>query len=152
MPDLTFGGSTVGEPWWSVGEIVAAALQPHGYNVTVEADAGSHNNIPWVMSNRAQMGVTTDRHLAAARDRKGLHAESSLDDLRAIARISRPNWLALAIRRELNIGSLHELRERKLGVGVLAGGTERGGELAVVLGHYGMTMDDIISWGGAHYR
>jgi hypothetical protein len=35
---------------------------------------------------------------------------------------------------------------------VLAGGTERGGELDVILGQYGMTMADIEAWGGHHYR
>jgi uncharacterized protein len=152
LQQLTFAGSTIGEPWWTVGEIVAAALQPHGYDVTVEHESASHRNIPWVMQGRAQLGVTTDRHLAAARDKKGLHAESSLDDLRALATISRPNWLALAVRRNLGLTSLHEVRQRQYPLRILAGGTERGEELDLVLRYHGFTLDDLLAWGGAHYR
>jgi len=149
---LTFAGSTVGEPWWTVGEIVAEVLKPFGYDVTVEADAASHNNIPWVMDRRANIGVTTTRHFAAARDKKGVHAGSDLRDLRAIATLFRPSWMAIAIRRDLGITSLEDLKARKHPVGVLAGGTERGGELDVILGHYGFSIGEIESWGGHHYR
>jgi uncharacterized protein len=149
---LTFAGSTIGEPWWTVGEIVAEVLKPHGYDVKIEDDSASHNNIPWVVDGRADIGVTTTRHFAAAKEKKGVHAGSDLSDLRGIASLFRPSWMAIAIRRELGINSLDELRQRKHPVGVLAGGTERGGELDVILGHYGMSMADIESWGGQHYR
>src|ERR1051326_4918050 len=55
--------STIGEPWWTVGEIVAEGLQPFGYEVKVEDDPASHNNIPWVMDGRADSGVTTTSRL-----------------------------------------------------------------------------------------
>lgn len=149
---LVVATSTIGEPWWTCGEVIQESLAPLGWDVTVVHESYSNRNIPWMMEGKADIGVTSSRHLAGAAEKKGIHEQSDLGELVAIATIVRPNWLGLAARRELGIASLNDIRERKLAVKILAGGTERGGELDTVLRFHGFTLDDVISWGGQHFR
>ncbi len=149
---LAVATSTIGEPWWTCGEVIQESLAPQGWTVGVIHESYSHKNIPWILERKADIGVTSTRHLAAATERKGVHADSDLSGLVAIATIVRPSWLGLAARRDLGIASLDDVRERKMPIRLLAGGTERGGELDVVLRHHGLTLDEIVSWGGQHFR
>lgn len=149
---LVVATSTIGEPWWTCGEVIQESLAPLGWDVTVVHESYSHLNIPWIMERKADVGVTSSRHVAGAAEKKGLHEKSDLSELVAIATIVRPNWLGLAVRSELGIASLEEARDRKYPLRILAGGTERGGELDAVLRYHGLTLEDVVAWGGKHLR
>ena len=68
---LTFAGSTVGEPWWTIGEIVAKVLEPHGYQVTIAHESFADNNVRWITGRKAHVGVTTPVLMQSAI--KGIH-------------------------------------------------------------------------------
>jgi hypothetical protein len=145
---ITFAGSTVGEPWWTVGEIVASVLEPHGYRVTITDESFSDNNVRWITGRKAHVGVTTPVLLQSAV--KGIHEfkRERHRGLTAIASIKRPNWLGLAVRHETGISDLSEVKERKLPLRILASSPNEGSYLDTVLRHYGTTLQEIESWGG----
>ncbi|MEE9569850.1 MAG: hypothetical protein V3W37_10720 [Candidatus Binatia bacterium] len=68
---ITFAGSTVGEPWWTLGEIVAEVLKPHGYEVKVVHESYSDNNIRWITRCQADVGAVSPVHAWSAV--KGVH-------------------------------------------------------------------------------
>lgn len=152
MPRLVFAGSSVGEPWSICGLVAARALAAYGYEVTVAHDSNSHRNIPYVVGRRAEVGATTPRHLAAARLRRGDHANDSVEELAALAVIRRPQWLALAVRPDLGVADLREAGRRRLPLRIFSGTPAPGEDLDVVLRHHGFGLDEVVGWGGRHLR
>ena len=57
--EITFSGSTIGEPWWTLGEIVAKVLTPRGYKVNVTDKSAGYANIRWVSSGKSDLGPQT---------------------------------------------------------------------------------------------
>ena len=145
---ITFAGSTIGEPWWSLGEVVADVLKPHGYDVTIEFESASDRNIRWITGRKAEVGSTTPVHLQAAL--KGVHQFKGEvhRGLVSIATIKRPNWLALAVRHELGVSNLSQFKKMKYPLRIMAANRSKGDQLDTVLRHYGMSMEEIESWGG----
>jgi TRAP-type uncharacterized transport system substrate-binding protein len=145
---ITFAGSTVGEPWWTLGEIVAKVLEPHGYQVNITHESFSDNNVRWITGRKAQVGATTPVLIQSAI--KGIHQFEGERHrgLASIATIKRPNWVALAVRHETGISDLKEVKERKYPLRILAQSPERGSLLDVVLRYYGTNLKEIESWGG----
>ncbi|MFB3885138.1 MAG: TAXI family TRAP transporter solute-binding subunit [Thermodesulfobacteriota bacterium] len=145
---ITFAGSTIGEPWWSLGEIVADVLKPQGYEVTIESESASDQNIRWISARKADVGSTTPVHLQSAM--QGIHQYRGEvhRGLVSIATIKRPNWLALAVRHDLGVSNLRQLKKMKYPLRIMAPNRDRGDQLDTVLRHYGMTMEEIESWGG----
>ncbi|HWP60657.1 MAG TPA: TAXI family TRAP transporter solute-binding subunit [Candidatus Acidoferrales bacterium] len=145
---LTFAGSTVGEPWWTIGEIVAQVLKPHGYRVSITDESFGDNNVRWVTAKKAQIGVTTPVLMRSAV--RGVH-EFKGERHRGLAHIAtvlRPNWLALAIRHDIGISDLREVKRRKYPLRILAPNPDPGSYLDTVLRHYGTSLEEIESWGG----
>lgn len=106
---ITFAGSTIGEPWWTLGEIVAKVLEPHGYQVNIAHESFADNNIPWITSRKADIGAITPIQLWS--DIKGTYEKQK--GLALIATIKRPSWVALALRHEMGLSDLREVRKRK---------------------------------------
>lgn len=148
---LTFAGSTIGEPWWTIGEIVARALKPHGFEVTIVHESYGAHNLRWLTSRKADVGATTGVHLAAALESKGEFAGEKHGDFCAIAAIKRPGWLAFGVRHETAIGSLRDVKARQYPLRIMASSPRKGGELDIVLRHYDLSLEEITSWGGRYY-
>lgn len=149
---MTFAGSTIGEPWWTIGEIAAEVLKPHGFDVTVVHESYADHNVRWVSSGKAQVGCSTATQLAAAVASKQEFQGEKHTDLCGIATIKRPAWLALAVRHETGLGSLADVKARKYPLRIMASSDTPGGELDIVLRHYGLSMGEIVSWGGRFYK
>jgi len=93
-------------------------------------------------------GVTTERALRWAYD--GLYeyaGDGPQPQLRLIANFEDPNFLAMASRRELGISNLAEIRERRLPVR-LHTTIENDALVQPILEYYGLTEDQLSSWGG----
>lgn len=150
MSKLCFAGSVTGEPWWSIGRVVAAVLAPAGYEVDVSTESYSHHNLEWVHSGRAQLGATTTGHFAKARARSHKYAAMDVIDvsaMRALAVITRPEWLALAFRADSGVTDLATAVAEKRGIRLL-GSVEPTGALHTLLDHYGTSAEQLTQWGG----
>lgn len=143
--EITFAGSTVGEPWWTLGEVVAKVLEPRGYKVNITSESGGYDNVRWVSSGKAQLGTQTPVVLNCAV--KGImHYEGEKHtNLASIATIQCPLWLAIAIRRETGCVDLLDVKKKKYPLRMIANDKAT---LEIVLNHYGMSVKEIESWGG----
>ncbi len=143
---LVFGGAGPGTPWGTLGEITARALEPYGYEVSIEPEA-SRGRCPGLVSAGAvDLGAT--QALLTRWAHAGLHRYASagpLPRLRAIATIMHPAWLGVAVRWETGITDLAQVRERQLPVRVLGGS---GDFFQPILEYYGLSHELIESYGG----
>lgn len=146
--EITFAGSVVGEPWWTLGEIVAEVLKQYGYKVNITTETAGANNIRWVAGRKADVGPMQDILLQAALRGREEYEGEVYKDLVSIATIQWPSWLGLAVRRETGVTSLTDAREKKYPLRIFAPSREKGRILDTILRHHGMTMEEIESWGG----
>lgn len=152
MTKILFAGSTVGEPWWLAGEVVRDAVRPHGYEVDITDESASNHNLPWVWGGKAQLGATVPEHFAPAKAGRPEYGGAKLDDLAAIATIVRPSWLGLAVRAELGISNLREVKQKRIPVRLFSPPADDGTLVDAVLRYHGFSMEELRSWGGQHYR
>lgn len=145
--EIIFAGSTIGEPWWNLGEIVAKVLEPRGYKVTVTDQSASFANLRWVESDKADLGPQTPVILNYALKSMGPYKGEEFPDLTSIATIQWPCWLAIAIRRDIGCVDLVDAKNKKYPLRILANNAET---LETVLKHYGMSIKGVESWGGKY--
>jgi TRAP-type uncharacterized transport system substrate-binding protein len=149
---INFAGSTVGEPWWTAGEIVAKVLEPHGYTVEVQAEAGGQENPRWITSRKAEIGATTQGMLINALAGNKPYEGEVHKDFTSIATFGRKNYLALAIRAGTGLRDLYDVKKKQYPLRILAGGGgEEGSVLDTVLRHHGTNLEEIKEWGGKLY-
>lgn len=146
--EITFAGSVIGEPWWTLGEIVAKVLEPHGYKVRIAFESFAENNVRWITGRKAEVGSTTPALLTSAIKGINEFKGETHEDLTSIALIKRPNWMALAVRHETGLSDLRDVKKRRYPLRIVAQNIEKGSILDTVLRHYGMTLEEIESWGG----
>lgn len=108
---LKFAGSSVGEPWWVVGDVTRRLLAPLGYEVEVLSESASTNNPRYVGGGKADVGACVVQTLGWAMRREHLFKDDDFAPLRAVGRLVRPAWLAAAARWELGFTSLKEIGE-----------------------------------------
>lgn len=152
IKEITFAGSTVGEPWWTLGEIVARVLEARGIKVHITDQGFGAHNIRWIADGKAEIGPMTPVILQAALKGVREYSGEKYQDLTSIATVRWPSWLGLAIRHETGIVSLEEMKEGRYPMRILATSRDRGGVLDTVLRHYGMTLEDVLNWGGKFTR
>ncbi|MFB4300290.1 TAXI family TRAP transporter solute-binding subunit [Actinomadura sp. NTSP31] len=133
----------------SVGSLLAHGLArgglPHGSTVstvtgTPYAELAS-NGPDLVRQGRYQIAITTPAwHLAGQ------------EGLRTLASFAHDDQLVLAVRKELGVASLHDVRERRLALKISMPTRESGHPAAAALEQlfslYGFTVADLESWGG----
>ena len=151
---FVFAGSSVGEPWYVLGEVTARVLAVHGYQVSVEPRSASTENPRWVGRGDALLGGCSPSTVLWAQESRHHYAGESFPEFRAIARINRPSWQAVAATAESHIQSLAQVREQQLPVRVLTSNWESVASVAPkrILAHYGLSREAIEGWGGVFYR
>lgn len=151
---FVFAGSSVGEPWWTVGEVTARVLAPLGYEVEVEARSASTENPRWVGRGDALIGCAVPSTVQWATEGKYQYEGESFPEFRAIARLERPSWLAVAATVESRITSLAQVKEQRLPVRLLTGNWDSVATVVPkrVLAYYGLSREEIESWGGRFHR
>lgn len=106
---LKFAGSSVGEPWWVLGDVTRKLLEPLGYEVEVLTASASTNNPRFVGGGKADFGATVPETLGwAIRGEQNFSGETFVP-LRAIGRVRRPSWLTAAVRYETGFTSLEQI-------------------------------------------
>jgi TRAP-type uncharacterized transport system substrate-binding protein len=149
MDELSFAGSTVGEPWWIVGEVVAKILEPAGYAVIISDEPYGEHNVPWMASGRSQLGCTGVSNLALSLRHVTDDGGGEFASLRAIASIDHPSWHALAVRRGSGISSLDDIAAHKIGACFMGSGGGPGTLLGLLMEQHGFSLDELKSWGGS---
>src|SRR5262245_1165899 len=166
-----FAGACKVCPWGAVAEIVKDALRFYGYDVLVCSSCAQSEGPRLVAGARmpappnpttdtalqlsptqryplpagpVDFGATSVQNLWRAYQGKGAYAsESPRRNLRLIATIQAPNYLIVAVKSELGVTDLSQLKARKWPLRALVGN-----EGQEVLNHYGLTRQAIESAGG----
>lgn len=155
-------------PWGELGEFVRDAMAPEGYEIILCRNCNRAEG-PRIVAKAAfppplveddlrhgttqrvkapiDFGVTEISMLAWAYRGEHIYAQDGpYPQLRAIARIEDPTYLLVAVKPELGIASLAEIRERKLPVRII---TDFQPSAMPVLDYYGLDKASLESWGGA---
>jgi hypothetical protein len=155
-------------PWGELGEFVRDAMAPEGYEIILCRNCNRTEG-PRVVAKASlppplkegdirhgtterinapiDFGITEASMMAwAYRGEHIYQKDGPAPHLRLIARIEDPTYLLVAIKPELGITSLAEIRERKLPVRIL---TDMQPSEAPVLEYYGLDKASVESWGGS---
>jgi uncharacterized protein len=153
-----------GCPWGELGDFVKQAMEPFGYSVILCRNCNrwygprlvSENDFPPPLDEinlhdgvnirvdaPVDFGVTSSAMLSNAYNSK-LVGQGPFTNLRLIAKIEDPFYFLIALKKELGIKNIAKIKERKIPVRIM--GSES--NMKTILKYYGITADDIKSWGG----
>jgi uncharacterized protein len=143
---LVFGGAPPGSPWGTLGAVAARALEPLGYSVSIEAEASMGRCPRLVHEGQLEFGANQSMttRWAYLGIRSYRHA-GAMPRLRTLATVMMPAWLGVAVRWEIGITSLAQVRERQYPLRVLGGGRDL---FEPIWAYYGLSRELIESWGG----
>jgi TRAP-type uncharacterized transport system substrate-binding protein len=152
-----------GCPWGELGEFVRESMEPFGYSVILCRNCNrlhgprivSENEYPPMLDEanledgtnvrinaKVDFGITSSAFLYSAYN--GTLGPKAYKNLRLIAKIEDPLYFLLATRKESGITNMAQIKQ--LHIPVRAFGM--GPELSTILKYYGITEDEIKSWGG----
>jgi TRAP transporter TAXI family solute receptor len=153
-----------GCPWGELGDFVKEAMEPYGYSVIICRNCNrwygprlvSENDYPPQLDEinledgvnvridaRVDFGVTSSAMLSSAYNDK-LVGEGPFRNLRLIAKIEDPFYYLVAVKKESGIKDLSSIKQQHLPVRIM--GVD--GNMMAILKYYGITADDIKTWGG----
>jgi uncharacterized protein len=153
-----------GCPWGELGDYIRESMKPYGYSVILCRNCNrsygprlvSENDYPPPLDEvnledgvnvrinaRVDFGVTSSAMLSAAYN-SSLAGKGPYTNLRLIAKIEDPFYYLVAIRKESGIKDFAHIRQQRLPVRIIGAD----GNMMTILKYYGITAEDIISWGG----
>lgn len=141
--ETTPGG---GSPGGTIVEVLQRVLRPYVTSVEVLPTGIGPGNARAVLDGRCELGVMNIELLLAARAGSGPFAADGAADLRVLAHVNHPSWLAIAARRELGLGDLGEVAAANLPLRLRTSG---GALTALLLEHYGLSEEVLAAQGGA---
>ena len=160
---LKIASHSPSHPWWRITDELAEGL--NGYRETPglissvgvftgRFGLGSLENPKTVGAGRADVGITNPpANARMATEGKG-RFETSVGELRAIARFPEPDYIFWLVAEELNIHSMEEIAERKPAMTLVSGRVGPTGPdtltwtVEQVMKWYGFSYEDVNSWGG----
>ena len=141
------GGWGVSTPWGTLGEITSRVLELHGYDLWIQREAWGPNNPRYVGEGLVDFGATQLRAIQHAYNGTGLYADvEPRKNLRVIACVNHPGWIAVAVRAETGITDLAQIKERKYPIRVL--NRAPGSVQRLIFDRYGLSQEAVESWGG----
>lgn len=150
---LAFATLSQGSAWYVYGATMADLLRkalPPGSNVDVKPFSGGVGNAKLVARNETPLGLSftiTNRWAMEGREAY----DARLENLRGLVGGLDSYYLAVIAARRLNINSVKDIKERKLGVRLYSQPVGSLGEFAArqVLREYGLSYADLKAWGGS---
>jgi TRAP-type uncharacterized transport system substrate-binding protein len=158
------GACEIGCPWGELADYVQEAMEPYGYSVIIcrncnrnygprlvsENDfpppldeVNLHDGVNTRINARVDFGVTSSAMLSSAyKGRDG--GVGGYKNLRLIAKIEDPFYFLIAFKKELGVTGFQQIKQQKLPVRLMG----MDGNMRTVLNYYGISMQDIESWGG----
>jgi TRAP-type uncharacterized transport system substrate-binding protein len=156
-----------GCPWGEIGDFVKESMKLAGYDVQLCRNCGQMLG-PGLVSRSLMPPSLREEHLAAGMVSPGgridfgvtasdflirayhgifeYRSEGPYKNLRLIAKIEDPFYVAIAAREETGITDLSQIREKRLAVRVACMDSPI---TQVILAYYGITQKDLESWGGS---
>ena len=152
---VTLAFSTLGQgtAWYVYGATMAELWRktlPAGSNIDVKPFSGGVGNPRLVAKNETPLGLSfTVTNRWATEGKEGF--ESKLDNLRGLVGGLDTYYLVTIATRRLDLTSLRDLKARRMPVKLYTLPVGSLGELGAkqLLREYGMTYEDIKSWGGS---
>jgi uncharacterized protein len=153
-----------GCPWGELGDFVKESFRSYGYDVVLCRncnrsygprlvsehefpppldESNLHDGVDVRVNARVDFGVTSSAMLGAAYNGK-LGNKEPFHNLRLIAKLEDPFYYLVAVRKESGIRDLADIKQQHLAIRMLGAD----GNMMTILKYYGMTGDDIKSWGG----
>jgi uncharacterized protein len=156
-------------PWGGLGEVVRQALSFYGVDVMICANCARGENPRLVAGAKPtppfdvvdyipvaqrpappqgsiDFGVTSaDNVWSAYHGNRGFSGDGPRPNLRLIANIQSPSYLIVAVKADLGITDLRQLREKRWPVRILTGAA---GDVETILGYYGLSQKMITDSGG----
>lgn len=156
-------------PWGGLAEVVRQAMVHYGFEVLICANCARGENPRLVAGAKmtpsfdtvsyipafqrpappkgpVDFGVTNARNVWAAYHGVDAYAtEGPRKNLRLIANIQSPSYLIVAVKSELGISDLSQIKEKRWPVRILTGAA---GDVETILGFYGLSQKAIEAAGG----
>jgi len=152
---VKFAASGVGSYWYAGGVMLKKAIAPLGFDLALDEKPSDYNNVLSVSDGTNEIGITMPQFVDwALRKAHPVFADKQIPDLRVIAALNLPVWLAAAIDRSTGIKTLKEIAEKKVPWKVVLPAPRNlvGVYIEYILKAHGITRESIISWGGADLR
>lgn len=152
------GACDNGCPWGEIADYVQEAMKPYGYSVIICRNCNrsygarlvSQNDFPPPLDEvnlndgvnvrvdaRVDFGVTSSSMLSSA-------FKGPYQNLRLIAKIEDPFYYMVAVRKESGIKDFTRIKQQHLPVRIMGAD----GNMMTILKYYGITTDEIKTWGG----
>lgn len=148
---IRFAASAIGSQWWEGGMLLKKALAPHGIELVLDDTSSNIDNVLSVADGRNQLGITVPQFVDWAQRGLSYYAGKQIPELRVVAALGLPFWLAAAVDRSAGIGSLAELAQRRFPWNVVM--PQPNNLVAVyierIMREHGLTRESIRSWGGS---
>ena len=151
---LTFMALVRDSGWWVIGEITRRALAEQGFEVEV-AWAPREQRIARVASGEVDLAANAQYEVIWMYHGIGQYEGKPITDLRAIAAVIQPCWVAFGVRYETYLTSIEQIKERKFPLRIYTPHARFGGKLSSqgfiadkIFEAYGFSLQDIESWGG----
>jgi uncharacterized protein len=153
-----------GCPWGELGDFVQESMKPFGYSVILCRNCNrwygpglvSGKNYPPPLDEinledgvniridaPVDFGVTSSAMLSSAYH-KTLSGKGHYKNLRLIAKIEDPFYYLVAVKKESGIKSFDEIKKRRYPIKIVGAD----GNMTAILKYYGISADDIKTWGG----
>jgi len=165
-----FGGSCPTCPWGAIGDIVKAAMKPHGWDVQVCYSCAGGPRASRMVADAMKAGPVRGADAFPTPNGPvdfggtgaeflqwaylGIHdfsrdPQGPRNNLRMIANIQTPTYYVVAVRANSGITDLRQISEKRMPVKILAraGFGEQLNE--AILGYYGLDVEKIKSFGGS---
>jgi hypothetical protein len=150
--NFTITSGPMGGDWYSmggaIGELAKQALP--GTVVTV-ITGGGVENIPKINGGKADLGLTMAKLYHEARTASGSFAgKTKQENIHAIAFLADIPMSFFMVRESNPLASIEDIKDKKAKIRILT--SKKGSTPALaaetMLGQYGITFEDIKSWGG----
>jgi TRAP-type uncharacterized transport system substrate-binding protein len=153
-----------GCPWGELGDFIKESMKPFGYSVILCRNCNrwygprlvSEHDYPPPLDSvnlkdgvnvrfnaRVDFGVTSSAMLSTAY-KSTLANKGPYKNLRLIAKIEDPFYYLVAAKKESGIKDFASVKEKHLPVRIMGAD----GNMMTILKYYGITAEDIKSWGG----
>jgi len=151
---VTFAASSIGSFWWEGGVLLKRAIAPLGYDLVLDDRVHDYHNVLSVADGRNVLGITMPSFVDWAERRLGIFAGMDLSELRVIAALNLPVWLAATVDRASGITSLAELARKRYPWRVVLPPPQNqiGVYIERIMREHGVTRESIVGWGGADLR
>jgi hypothetical protein len=155
MPEgIPFAASSIGSFWWEGGLLLKRSLARLGIELLLDDRVSDYNNVLSVADGKNLLGITMPQFVDWSQRRLGVFHDKTVPELRIVAALNLPVWLAAAIDRASGLTELAEIARRKFPWRVVLPPPRNqvGVYIERIMGEHGITRESVIEWGGADLR